>query len=201
MASFSYNKEAEIIQAFNSSNPYFEVMLDRIYPLELQFDKANPSDTETPFFYLLSSISNGFIPSKIYNMHDDFDFDIVNFPFLDRDVPCSISNGVYISLNIRFARVSSPVTVFNASNKILTVKLFRQGCCYNYFESFFKLYRRHNESYSKFKVELKSLFQQGLSEPAIYGDLVYKLRTIVIRLIFLFRSEKFLCITHVLNTI
>ena len=38
---------------------------------------------------------------------NDFDFEIVNFPFLDGDVPRSTSYGVYISQPIRFARVSS----------------------------------------------------------------------------------------------
>ena len=33
------------------------------------------------------------------------DFDIVNFPFLDGDVPRRTSYGVYISQLIRFARV------------------------------------------------------------------------------------------------
>ena len=37
---------------------------------------------------------------KIYDKRDDFDFDIVNFPFLDGDVPRRASYGVYISLNI-----------------------------------------------------------------------------------------------------
>ena len=49
------------------------------------------------------SISNGFVSSKIYDKRDDFDFDIVNFPFLDGDVPRSTSYGVYISQLIRFA--------------------------------------------------------------------------------------------------
>ena len=60
MASFSYKKEAEIIQALNSTsrylddllnieNPYFEGMLGRIYPPELQLNKANASDIEAPF--------------------------------------------------------------------------------------------------------------------------------------------------------
>ena len=40
------------------------------------------------------SISNGFVSSKIYDKRDDFDFDIVNFPFLDSDVPRSTSYGV-----------------------------------------------------------------------------------------------------------
>ena len=53
-------------------------------------------------------------------MRDDSDFDKVNFPFLDGIVPRSTSYGVYISQIIRFARVSSHVTDFNASNKILT---------------------------------------------------------------------------------
>ena len=49
------------------------------------------------------SISDGFVKTKIYDKRDDFDFDIVNFPFLDGDVPRSASYGVYISQLIRFA--------------------------------------------------------------------------------------------------
>ena len=41
------------------------------------------------------SISNGFVSSKICDKRDDFDFDIVNFPFLNGDVPRSTSYGVY----------------------------------------------------------------------------------------------------------
>ena len=44
------------------------------------------------------SIANGFVSSKIYDKRDDFDFDIVNFPFLDGDVPRRASYGVYIYL-------------------------------------------------------------------------------------------------------
>ena len=54
------------------------------------------------------------------------DFDVVNFPFLDGDVPLSTSYGVYISQLIRFARVSSHVADFNTRNKYLTAKLIQQ---------------------------------------------------------------------------
>ena len=47
-------------------------------------------DTEAPFLDLHLSISNGFVSSKIYDKRDDFDFDIVKFPFLDGDVHISI---------------------------------------------------------------------------------------------------------------
>ena len=43
------------------------------------------------------SISNDIVSTKIYDKRDDFDFEIVNFPFLD-DVPRSSFYGVYISL-------------------------------------------------------------------------------------------------------
>ena len=71
------------------------------------------SDTEVSFLDLHLSISDGFVKTLIYDKRDDFDFDIVNFPLLDGDVPRSTSYGVYISQLIRFARVSSHVDDFN----------------------------------------------------------------------------------------
>ena len=103
-------------------------LLDNIYiRFGTKLNKANTSYTEAPFLDLHLSISNVFVSSKIYDKRDDFDFDIVNFPFLDGDVPRSTSYGVYISQLIRFARVSSHVADFNARNKSLTAKLFQQG--------------------------------------------------------------------------
>ena len=93
-----------------------------MYPPELQHNKANTSDSEAPFLDLHLSISNGFVSSKIYDKRDDFDLNIVNFPFLDGDVP-----RVYISQLIRFARVCSHVDEFDTRNKCLTAKLLQQG--------------------------------------------------------------------------
>ena len=106
-------------------------MVNRIYPSELQLNKANVSDTEASFLDLYLSLSDGFVKTKIYDKRDDLDFDIVNFPFLDSDVPRSTSYGVYISQLIRFARVSSHFDDFNTRNKVLTAKLLRQGYRYH----------------------------------------------------------------------
>ena len=111
----------------------------------------------------------------------DFDFEIVNFPFLDGHVPHSTSYGVYtcISHLIRFARASNHVADFNTHNK-LTQKLLKQGYLYhNLRRTFSKFYRRYYDLISKFQIGLKSLLRQGLSEPEFYGDLVYKLKKIV----------------------
>ena len=125
MTSLSDVNQAEIIEAFKSTsrylddllnidNSYFEGMVNRIYPPKLQLNKANTSDTEAPFLDLQLYISNGFVSFKIYDKRDDFDFDKVNFPFLDGDIPRSTSHGVYISQLIRFA---SHVADFNYRNK------------------------------------------------------------------------------------
>ena len=122
--SLSADKDAEITDAFNSTsrylddvldinNTYFNGMVSQIYPSELQLNKANSSDTEAPVLDLCLTISDDFVSSKIYDKRDDFDFDIVNFPFLDGDVPRATSYRVYIFQLIRFARVSSHVTDFN----------------------------------------------------------------------------------------
>ena len=155
-------------------------MVNQIYPSELQLNKANISDTEAPFLDLHLSFANGFVSSKIYDKRDDFDFDIVNFPFLDGDIPRRASYGVYISQLIRFARVCNHVTDFNARNKSLTAKLLQQGYRYHKLrKTFSKFYRRHYELISKYNVALKTLLSEGLSEPEFYGDLVYKFKKLI----------------------
>ena len=94
-------------------------------------NKVNTSETEAAFLDLHLSISNDIVSTKIYDKRDDFDFEIVNFPFLDGHVPRSTSYGVYISQLIRFARASSIVADFNTRNKLLTQKLLKQGYRYH----------------------------------------------------------------------
>ena len=187
----NHDNRADVIETFNSTsrylddllnidNPYFEGMVNQMYPSELQLNKANISDTEAPFLDLHLSDVNGFVCSKIYDKRDDFDFDIVNFPFLDGDVPHRASYGVYISQLISFARVCNHVTDFNARNKCLTAKLLQQGYRYHTLrKTFSKFYRRHYELISKYNVGLKTLLNEGLSEPEFYGDLVYKFKKLI----------------------
>ena len=112
MMYLSDDKQADIIDAFNTTarylngisnfnNVYFATMVSQIYPSELQLNKTNTSDTEVAFLDLHLSISNDIVSNEIYDKRDDFDFEIVNFPFLDGDVPRSTSYEVYISQLIR----------------------------------------------------------------------------------------------------
>ena len=171
-------KRYDLIDAFNSTsrylddllnidNMYFEHMVHRIYPAELQLLDFN------------LSIHNDIVSTKIYDKRDDFNFDTVNFPFLDGDVR-QRSHGVYISQLIRFATASSPVTDFNNRNKFLTAKLLKQGYRYHKLhKAFSKFHRRHFELIEKYHVSLKKLMQQGICNPEFYGYLVYKFKKII----------------------
>ena len=107
--SHSADKDAEIIEVFNSTSSYlndrlyidntcFDGMVKQIYPAELQLKQTNSSDTEAPSPDLHLTISDDFVSSENYVKHDDFDFDIINFPFLDGDIPRATSyEGLYIT--------------------------------------------------------------------------------------------------------
>ena len=115
---------------------------------------------------------------------NDSDFEIVNFPFLDGDVPRSPSYGVYISQLIRFARVCSNIDDFNNRTLFMTAKLLKQDIViktryHKIRKAFSKLYHRHSELMVKYNIRLKALLQQGISVPIFYGDLVYKFKIIV----------------------
>ena len=99
----------------------YRILLSQSY-----LNKANVSDTEASFLDLHLSKSDGFVKSKMFDKRDDFDFDIVNFTFLDGDVPRRLPM-VFIFLNLFVLLESSHVDDFNTWNKVLRAKPLRQG--------------------------------------------------------------------------
>ena len=166
MVSLSDDKQTDVIDAFNTTsrylndilniiNVYFDNMVSQIYLLELQLIRANTSDKEASFLYLLLSITNDIVSTKMYDYCDDFDFEIVIFQFKDGNVPRSTSYGICISRLIRFARATSYVTDFYARNKLITQKLLKQGYRYHKLsKTFSKFYRRYYDLIIKFQTFL-----------------------------------------------
>ena len=155
----------------NMNNIYSDNMVGQIYPSELQFNQGHTSDTEAAYLDLHLSISKNIVSTKTKDKRDDFDFKIVNVPFLDGDVPRSTSFGVYISQLIRFARSSSHVDDLNICNKLLTQTLLKHIYRYHKLRKpCYKFYHRFYDMISKFHVRLC----QELSEPELCGDLVYR---------------------------
>ena len=132
-----------IKEPFNITYMYVFMYNCIIYPNELTLTKSNINSSSCPFLDLDISISNGKLHTKIYDKRDDFSFPIVNFPFLDGDVPLGPSYGVYISQLVRFARVCSDVIDFNERKQCITGKLLCQGFRYHkLLKTFTKFFHR-----------------------------------------------------------
>ena len=189
MLKLSKGNNDNLIEAFNNTsrylddvlnldNPYFADHIADIYPSELQLNKANNTDSEADYLDINIMITNGTAYTKIYDKRDDYNFDIVNFPHLDGDVPRATSYGVYISQLIRFARGCSDVSDFNKRNFLLTSRLLQQGYRFHKLrKTFSKFYYRNSDILLKYNTNLKTLLG-GIAHPDYYGDLIYKLRKI-----------------------
>ena len=118
---FSDN-QADFIKAFNSTsrylddllnidNPYFEGMVNQIIHPNCNLIKLILQIPKPPFWiYICLFLTALFHPKFMINVMTLIL--IVNFPFLDGDVPSRPSYGVLISQLIRFARVCSHVETF-----------------------------------------------------------------------------------------
>ena len=162
---------------FSLNNSDFYKYTAEIYPTELTLNKANSDSLNCPFLDLDVSIIQSKIKTKIYDKRDDFSFPIVNFPFLDGDVPLAPSYGVYISQLIRYARVCSDVSDFNDRNLCITEKLLSQGFRYNkLIKTFTKFFHKYKTLASKYGCTCHNLIKNGISHPTFYGNVVNKAR-------------------------
>ena len=94
---------------------------------------------------------NNRLYTKLYDKRDDFDFDIVNFPFLSSNIPSGPSYGVYILQLIRYARRCSYYDNFRYRCRLLLT-----NPCQNYEmkrlrNSFKKFYGRYPDLIRKYQ--------------------------------------------------
>ena len=92
---------------------------------------------------------------KLYDKRDDFNFSIVNFPFLCGNIP---AYGVYISQLVRYARASSFYSDFLFRSQQLTSKILEQGYTKNkLIAAFKKFYGRHSVIVGKFSIPVTQI--------------------------------------------
>ena len=138
------------------NNPKFGDYIDYIYPVELEIKDTTDADHQASYLDLdLSYNRDKRLQVKLYDKRDDFNFNIVNFPFLSSNIPQSPAYGVYVSQLIRYARASSAYSDFLVRSRLLTSKLLGQG--YNRFKlitTFKKFYGRHSDLIGKFQLSV-----------------------------------------------
>ena len=97
------------------------------------------TDTDRSALYLdlhLEIDSEGRLITKLYDKRDDFNFPIVNFPFICSNIPAAPAYGVYIYISqmIRYSRACGSDQDFRDRELLLTRKLLNQGFLFVNFE-------------------------------------------------------------------
>ena len=113
--SFTYRYIDDVLSLKNTK---FAEYLEFIYPRE-----TAASSSYLDYLY----IDYGKLTTRLYDKRDDFNFPIVNFPFLSSNIPSAPAYGVYVSQLIRYARACSNYQDYMERWKVLTTKLLSQG--------------------------------------------------------------------------
>jgi hypothetical protein len=127
-----------------------------IYPDELEIKDTTESDISASYLGILLNIdSNGRLTTTLFDKRDDFDFVIVNFPFLCSNIPLSPAYGAYIFQLIRFARACFAYEDFSKRGKLLTKKLMLQDYNESRLKSSFRKFcGRYNDLVCDYKLSL-----------------------------------------------
>lgn len=121
---------------FFNSETQFEAEKNNIYPQELTLNRENDMNQKASFLDINIEIINKKFVTSLYDKRKDFNFKIVNYPFLCGNVPKRPSYGVFLSQVVRFSRVCMEYQCFISECRMLVRKLLTQG----YTESMIKIY-------------------------------------------------------------
>ena len=116
---------------FVGNFPSFREHIYKIYPRELEIKPESNNPMEVAFLDLKINYTNSQINFSIYDKRDDFNFNIVNFPYMDSCIPKKSALGVFYSQLIRYMRLNSNYPGFKERCKLLTNKLLNQGYLHN----------------------------------------------------------------------
>ena len=185
---FLYSYEAEFIQSLLSigrkqlvsgfnftyryiddvlsiNNPEFDNFLGQMYLVELEMkDTTESNTTSASYLDLLLSIGrDSQLHTSIYDKRDDFNFHIINFPFLSSNIPTSPAYGVFISQLIRYARACSSYECFILRATRLSNKLLEQGYVKERLKSSLrKFYGRYGDLIKQYEVSLSQMLNDIL---------------------------------------
>ena len=123
---FNFNRRY-IDDLFVANFPEFKNHIYRIYPreLEIKLESSDPSNLAYLDLRIKSTESN--VTFSVYDKRDDFNFEIVNYPFSDSCIPKKSALGVYVSQLLRYARICSFFQDFKVKSHALVIKLRNQG--------------------------------------------------------------------------
>ena len=113
---------------FSGDFPNFKQHLPLIYPPELTVNASSELPNTVNYLDLaISADLNQTLNFSIYDKREDFDFEIVNFPYLDSCIPRKPALGTFLSQLIRYARICTKFDDFCKRSMNLSKRLQNQG--------------------------------------------------------------------------
>ena len=122
--------------SFNNRN--FKIYITSIYPKELELKETTENDNGCSYLDLyLFRGDRDCLKCKTYDKRDDFSFEIINYPYLESNIPRGPAYGVYVSRLVAFARTCSDISDFTYRHDLLAKKLVTQGYTIKYLRKVF----------------------------------------------------------------
>ena len=141
---------------FNDNDTFLNKWRE-IYPVEMQLDKTNIGNSCT-FLDLSISIQDGKFEYKSYDKRLAFDFEIINYPDLNSNVPVNPSYGIFNSQLVRFCDVNGKLVNFTSDIISLVRKLIKQNFDLIVLKAKFnKFYTTNFFRWSKFGTDINKL--------------------------------------------
>ena len=152
-------------------NTKFAEYLEFIYPRELEIKETTETAASSSYYDCYLYIDNGKLTTGLYDKRDDFNFPIVNFPFLSSNIPSAPAYGVYVSQLIRYARACSNYQDFMERGKVLTTKLLSQGYQKTKLVATLKkFYGRHHDLVNPYNVAVSRIVSDVFASDAPQVD-------------------------------
>ena len=105
----------------------FDDLAKDIYPEELVLVCSNADSSQDCFLDLKLKVSEHLLDISIYHKVDDFNFDVISFPFPDSNISLNIGYNTFYSQLIRFAKLCSGVEHFTERANLTYSKLRYRG--------------------------------------------------------------------------
>ena len=149
--------------SFNNSN--FKMYINSIYPKELELKETTENNNGCSYLDLyLFRGDEDCLQCKTYDKRDDFTFEIINYPYLDSNIPRGPAYGVYVSRLVAFGRTCSNFSDFAYRHDLLTTKLMKQGYTVKYLRRvFLKFTHKQRELLSKYDLQVSNFLKNHLS--------------------------------------
>ena len=165
---FTYRYIDDVLSLKNTK---FAEYLEFIYPRDLEIKETTETAAFSSYWDCYLYIDNGKLTTRLYDKRDDFNFPIVNFPFLSSNIPSAPAYGIYVSQLIHYARTCSNYQDFLEWGKVLTTKLLSQG--YQKTKpvaTLKKLYGRHHDLVIPYNVAVSRIVSDVFASDAPLVD-------------------------------